>query len=89
MSDLSPVNLSKTCHWSFAQVKGSESQDVATGDHLKWFDIKQGDMPTSVHVELMKQDVIKDPYKGMNEYDVQVSTLRLHVLAFSIDGQFL
>lgn len=42
-------------------------------------------MPTSIHVELIKQGVIKDPYKGMNEYDVQVSFQRLPVLEFAVD----
>jgi hypothetical protein len=83
MSELSRVNLSKTCNWSFAQVEGEKQQDAKDGEHHEWFDIKQGDMPTSVHVELMKQGVIKDPYKGMNEYDVQVSLDR--VLVHSLD----
>jgi hypothetical protein len=85
MSELSRVNLSKTCNWSFAQVAGSKQQDAKDGEHHKWFDIRQGDMPTSVHVELMKQGVIKDPYKGMNEYDVQVSRDRLLVHLFWTD----
>jgi beta-mannosidase len=74
MSQSLPINLSKTCNWSFAQVEGVKPDDAVNSKAWKWFDIKQGDMPTSVHVELIKQGVIKDPYKGMNEYDVQVSS---------------
>lgn len=75
MSKMSTGNLSKTCKWSFAQVEGKLAEDAAVTKGLKWFDIAQGDMPTSVHVELIKQGEIKDPYKGLNEYDVQVGSL--------------
>lgn len=73
MSEASTTNLSKQSRWTFAQVEASKIQDVAAQKALKWYDIEQGDMPTSVHVQLMKQGEIPDPYKGMNEYDVQVS----------------
>lgn len=73
MSQGLTTNISKESHWSFAQVEASKSQNVASQKALKWYDIEQGDMPTSVHVQLMKQGEIPDPYKGMNEYDVQVS----------------
>lgn len=69
---MSTENLSKTCKWSFAQVQGKAAEDPAVAKGLKWFDIAQGDMPTSVHVQLIKQGEIEDPYKGLNEYDVQV-----------------
>ncbi|KAJ9117501.1 hypothetical protein QFC22_004351 [Naganishia vaughanmartiniae] len=68
---MSSTNLSKESRWSFAQVEASKVRDAAAQKSLKWYDIKQGDMPTSVHVQLMKQGEIPDPYKGMNEYDVQ------------------
>jgi beta-mannosidase len=76
MSKVSTENLSKTCKWSFAQVEGKKAEDAAVAKGLKWFDIAQGDMPTSVHVELIKREEIPDPYKGLNEYDVQVSHRR-------------
>ncbi|GHJ85131.1 hypothetical protein NliqN6_1533 [Naganishia liquefaciens] len=68
---MSVRNLSKTCKWSFAQVEDRATDEAAAMKRLKWFDIAQGDMPTSVHVELIKRGDIEDPYKGMNEYDVQ------------------
>lgn len=72
MSKAYTDNLSKTCKWAFAQVEGEKAQDAAAAKGLKWFDIAQGDMPTSVHVELIKRGEIPDPYKSLNEYDVQV-----------------
>lgn len=83
MSQLSSVNVSKTCNWSFAKVEETKAHDAGVHKGLKWFDIEQGDMPTSVHVELMKQGEIKDPYKCMHEYDVQVSIRLLHGLEFA------
>ncbi|KAL7409700.1 glycoside hydrolase family 2 protein [Mrakia frigida] len=47
--------------WSFAQVKEGVEGEYA--------DIEK--TPTSVHAELIKSGMIPDPYKGMNEYDVQ------------------
>jgi beta-mannosidase len=57
-------------NWSFHQLPSSlsDSKDVREPE---W--IKVQSMPTSVHVQLLKQGKIVDPYKGLGEWDVQVS----------------
>jgi beta-mannosidase len=52
-------------HWSFSQVSSPT-----------WADVKEewttcASFPTSVHVELRKQGRIPDPFKGLNEWEVQ------------------
>jgi hypothetical protein len=61
MPSKTPINS----HWSFSQVSSPT-----------WSDVKEewttcASFPTSVHVELRKQGRIPDPFKGLNEWDVQ------------------
>ncbi|KAI0082455.1 glycoside hydrolase family 2 protein [Panus rudis PR-1116 ss-1] len=50
--------------WSFTQVGGG---DVIKQD--EWISCKA--FPTTVHVELLKEQKIPDPFIGLNEWDVQ------------------
>ena len=53
--------------WQFAQVPSKDVPDIveSCGD---W---QACEVPTSVHVELIKAGKIPDPFKGLKEWDVQ------------------
>lgn len=66
--------------WSFTQLTPTKipqfalqdgEKEVIKQEEKEWYDIEK--VPTSVHVELIKRGIIADPYKGLNEWDVQVS----------------
>lgn len=51
-------------NWSFSQVSSEQSPDVEES----WEACK---VPTSVHVELKRLGKIPDPFKDLNEWEVQ------------------
>ncbi len=57
--------------WSFHQVPSS-FDDNAPLKEADWITVDK--VPTSVHVELIKQGKIVDPFKGLGEWDVQVGS---------------
>lgn len=50
--------------WKFTQV----SSELFPNAETKW---QSCEVPTSVHVELIKEKRIPDPFKGLAEWDVQ------------------
>ncbi|KAF9821274.1 hypothetical protein IEO21_00882 [Rhodonia placenta] len=60
------MTITRTLHdgWSFTQIGGGEA--VKDGE---WLPVQS--FPTTVHVELLKQEKIPDPFLGLHEWDVQ------------------
>lgn len=76
--------------WQFCQApietnstKGHHEQDGIAKD---W--VACSKVPTSVHVELFKQGKIPDPFKDLNEWDVQceLSLLSLNLVIGPREG---
>lgn len=62
MADSTKTFLEKS--WKFTQIPSEQFPNVKE-------EYKSCSIPTSVHVELIKDGTIPDPYKGLNEWDVQ------------------
>lgn len=60
------MTITRALHdgWSFTQIGGGEA--VKDGE---WLPVQS--FPTTVHVELLKQKKIPDPFLGLHEWDVQ------------------
>lgn len=57
-----PRTIPLDVNWSFANTSSLENQ-------REWLGAAQ--VPTTVHVELIRLGKIADPFKGMNEWEVQ------------------
>lgn len=64
VADAKATRTTLAHNWQFSQVASKTWADVKE----EWTECS---VPTSVHVELEKQGRIPDPYKGLNEWEVQ------------------
>jgi len=65
-----PVSRTPLQNWSYAQLPSPSFPDL-TPDSKACVPVPCTRFPTSVHVELLAAGKIADPYKGLNEADVQ------------------
>jgi hypothetical protein len=67
-----PISSGRTLltAWEYAQLPSKSFPDLTTeSPECQFAGVSK--FPTSVHVELLAAGKIKDPYKGLNEADVQ------------------
>lgn len=72
---MDPTNT-VTHGWSFTRIPSSfPDQRAIENDDLMGKRFKVDRVPTNVHSELIDRGEIKDPYKGLAEYQVQVRSI--------------
>jgi hypothetical protein len=81
-----------SANWSYTQLTPTRVPDGAKASTVaqqekEWHSVHK--FPTGVHVELMQRKEIPDHCKGLNEWDIQVSSVReVCVMRVLIDYHF-